>query len=494
MTPPLSPSHLLIPVGGDSTRASSVATSTSSSSDKKKDNGLLRLWLPTKGSRSKLDEYLARIPRVVSRANELLQDDASSSSSSSSSCSVTTEATVTAVTADGEETVTRLPDRLRSADHHRCLNVLQGEIAHVSADKADIVVSAEATTCHVVALRSTTDAPTDRGRAAPAFVSLAHIDRAYDACLENMVQEHLAYHDEFYHTRRGQGEVDPTVGFFVDDDELLVNPPLSKTPTRRKHSYIPELVMNDEVTKAPLREVSLDTVLPTPTPTPPTLPIRIDMELHIVGGYLDEEGLSQQLSTEIIERFDDLAHKYGDRIQISLSTAAISTLNNDQVSHNRNKPRSRGLGIDTRTGQVFAVKASLPTRLQGPALEIRSARVFSTQSMPSLSVIHDRTCHPGEIRIHPFEYRQRNDLNALLNVPDDVLLRVASTSPEHESRDFCHNFRRMLSFVNTVPSQAIFASGDKPLRYTRSSSDLNRWEVQNDDEVSSDISDNAIMF
>eukprot|EP00977_Amphora_coffeiformis_P014002 scaffold3823_cov195-Amphora_coffeaeformis.AAC.12 len=443
-TIPLSPSHLYVPT----TSSSSTANTTS------QDQELLRLWLPTKGSRSKLDEFLARIPRVVSRAEELLQED---DVSSTMSCP------------------------LQLAQQHRCLNVLQGEVAHVSADKADIVVSAEATTCHVVALRSTSG-----GGDAPAFVSLAHIDQAYDACLESMVQEHLAHHGEFYQAVQNATNnneiLDPTVGLFMEDDELVVHPRPKKASRRRTPSFIPDLVFDEQ--EVPLRAVDLNSTLP-----PPPTPVKIDMELHIVGGYLDKEGISQQLSTQILERFDELAHKYSDRIQISLSTAAISTLNNDP---HQNKPKSRGLGIDVRTGQVFAVKRSLPERLQGPALEIRSARVFSTQSMPSLAVIHDRSCHAGEIRIHPFEYKQRTDLNVLLQVPDDVLLQVASTSPEHESRDFCHNFRRMLSFVNTVPSQAVF--GGKPLRYTRSSSDLNAWETQSHQEEKFEMSDDTLMF
>ena len=446
---PLSPSNLYL-----------AGCCGSVASEEEEGSRMLRLWLPNKGSRKKLDEFLSRIPRVVSRAEELLQEGANSSAF------------------DNKSTEESLPTPLQLAEQHRCLNVLQGEIAHVSAEKADIVVSAEATTCHVVALRSTTTACPEEIKA-PAFVSLAHIDQAYDACLENMVQEHIAHHDEFYQAQTQRKDELETAGFFMDDEEnfLRANPPPAKT-SRRTHSFIPDLVFEDE---APLRDVDLNAV------SPPRPPVTIDMELHIVGGYLDEGGFSQQLSTQIIERFDDLAHKYSDRIKISLSTAAISSLNNDNVcpASNKNKPKSRGLGIDTRTGQVFAVKTSLPARLQGPALEIRSARVFSTQSTPSLSVIHDRFCSKGEIRINPFEYTQRQDLNVLLQVPDEVLLSVASTSPENESSEFCSNFRRTLSFVNTMPSTAVFG-GNKPIVYTRSASALNEWE-QSHGEPESDM-------
>jgi len=52
----------------------------------------------------------------------------------------------------------------------------------------------------------------------------------------------------------------------------------------------------------------------------------VEMELHIAGGYLDEEGTSQNLSTSIVHSFSKLADKYQGQIKISLSTAAISSM------------------------------------------------------------------------------------------------------------------------------------------------------------------------
>ena len=397
----------------------------------------VRLWLPRQGSSLKVDEHLARIPRVVSRAEQLLQEEQDEE-----------EASAASTPREGN-----LPALLHDTPH-RCLNVLQGEVAHVSADQADIVVSAEATTCHVIALRSTCNTGDS-----PPFCSLAHMDRAYSDCVEGMIQEHLAHHGEFHRKRSDNSQE----GFFMEDDELAVSPPSSH---HRKPSFLPDLRLEEEesVTKEE------------------TVPSVIEMELHIVGGYLDSNGLSQKLSNQIIARFDELALKYEDRVRMYLSTAAISSLNN---CNQNNKPKSRGLGIVTKTGQVFSLKSSLPARLQGPALSIRSARSFATcQSEPTLAVIHDRTCQQGEIRIRPFGYRQRQDLNVLLQVPDEVLLSVASTSPEHESDEFCTKFRRTLSFVNTVPPESVFGEAhDRPLVYVRSAGDLNAWEPHNDDDM-----------
>jgi hypothetical protein len=35
----------------------------------------------------------------------------------------------------------------------------------------------------------------------------------------------------------------------------------------------------------------------------------IEMELHIIGGFLDKDGTSQQLSTLLVERINHLAEK-----------------------------------------------------------------------------------------------------------------------------------------------------------------------------------------
>ena len=131
--------------------------------------------------------------------------------------------------------------------------------------------------------------------------------------------------------------------------------------------------------------------------------------------------------------------------------------------------------MNVRTGQVTPVTSALPPELDGPAMEIRSARLWSDPVLrPELAVIHTSTSN-GVITIDPFRYRPRPQLNALLRAPDPVLLRVTSTSPDFESERFCRDLRRTLSLVNSVPSNRVFVR-QQPLRYSRSSDLLNAWE------------------
>lgn len=392
------------------------------------------LYLPRKGSigASSIDKYLSSIPRVVSRSSELQL---------------------------AKEQPSFL-DMTMTSGGARVLNVLQGEVAHASTLQADYLVSAEATTCHVVVLRSTKSASVP-------LVSLAHVDKAYDSCLEAMLKEHLHHHDRAIAIEKGEDEF----GFFMEDEE-------------EEEQLIP---LNDVASEqVPLNNVFVEpqqqqqapssgSFLPTPTFVPeksPSMPCfteAIEMELHMMGGFLDKDGTSQQLSTLLVERFNYLADKYKGRLRISLSTAAISCMNNTQDS----RPVNRGLGIDIATGEVFPLKSTLPAHLEGPAVDIRSARAFCEEAGHTLAIIHDSTSN-GQVRIQPFQYKAAEQLNVLLHVPDDVLLSVTSTSPDQESDQFCTNFRRTLSFVNTVPSETTFANG-KPLAYSRSTSNLNEW-------------------
>jgi len=416
-----------------------------------------RLYLPRSGTAPcSLDEYLCSIPRVASRACDLFNNDNNvcNSSTDYEHNNHNTNTTTTTTTALNTTTTTT-----------RCLNVLQGEVAHASSLQTDVVVSAEATTCHIVALRSTTSVSVP-------VVSLAHVDQAYDSCLEAMVQEHIRHHHHHSNnsttttttTTRADSQVleeqdSDEYGYFWDDDEEPTEylEQVKGRPSEDEDDHYHEL---------------------------------IKMELHMLGGFLDKDGTSQELSTSLVTTFSYLAKKYRDKVRISLSTAAISCMNSSSSAADTTTtmpaaaaPKGRGLGIDIRTGKVFSVKTTLPAHLEGPALEVRLARAWARAcstikgEKAALSVIHDTKSEHGHLRIEPFLYEPLETLNALLQVPDDVLLHYTSTSPECESAQFCGQLRRTLSFLNTVPKENVFGKDCKStLVYSRSAGNLNEWE------------------
>jgi len=363
-----------------------------------------KLLLPIDKTDTSLDQYLQSIPRVASRSQELLQ---------SASRPMNTN----------DEEV-------------RYLNVLQGEMAHSTPTQADVLVSAEATTCHIVALYSTSTRE--------PLVSLAHIDKVgYYTCLQNMVQEHVKHH----HQNEGDD-----FGFFWEEEG---------NQNEESEQFVP---LND--------------VSPGKSTIIQVEPVHndvIDMDIHLLGGFLDADGKSQELSTSLLLSFSKLAKQFEGTIKMKICTAAISCMNScDKTA----LPVGRGMGIETLTGKVFMVN-SVPSHLAGPALEVRSARLFRSNVDERLQVIHHSKSN-GQLCIEPFPYQHFQELDTLARLPDKTLLQLTSTSPHVEAEGFCDNLRSTLGFIKRVPSCEVFGSlCDEPLVYTRSKSSnaLNEWAL-----------------
>jgi hypothetical protein len=378
--------------------------------------------------------------------------------------------------------------------NQKCLNVLQGEVAHATPEQADWILSAEATTCHIVAMRSTTTTTSP-------LVSLAHIDQAnvYDHCIDQMIQEHIAHHQNNHPSTTTSSSSNDNesnnnneeYGFYYDGEEDIDHE--ERKDNHAASSFFPNDLQEEAVV----------------VPQNNTM---IEMEVHLSGGYLDPEGTSQKLSTYLILTLDRLGKTYQHQLRMYLSTAAISCMNDQYMHDDANEeegnrsttstttassaetekqqqqphaPICRGMGMNTRTGQVIPITSSLPEELQGPAVEIRSARswVRPSHEPASLHIIHDGKCHHRRssgsvIRVQPFQYQPHWSYNVLLTAPDHVLKQYTSTSPHVESDRFCTDVRRTLSFVLTVPPESVFGNDcQKPLVYTRSASNLNAWET-----------------
>ena len=173
-------------------------------------------------------------------------------------------------------------------DNVRYLNVLQGEMAHASSNEADVLCSSQATTCHIVALYST--CATDN----LPLASLAHVDKVgYDGCLLSMVKEHIQHHE--------QKTNHDDFGFYDEEGNEEVE----------TEQFIP---LNDVCLEGPLHDK------PNSAPS-------IEMEIHLLGGFLDANGKSQELSTSLLLAFSKLAETFQDSVKMKIATAAISCMN-----------------------------------------------------------------------------------------------------------------------------------------------------------------------
>ena len=313
------------------------------------------LYLPTEAP---VDEYLQRIPTLRDSCDELL------------SCNHI---------------------QFTEASAEKLIYVHQGELAHALASQCDVLVSDRATTCHIMALRSTS------ADSKEAMASLTHIDSdQYESCVREMIQAHKRHHG---------------------------------------------------VNKA------------------------IDMDIHVMGGFVDEEGHSQKISNWLMHLLADIAAEEAASIQMTLKTCAISSMNDNGFQC----PVGRGMAIHLTTGRVFLAKAS--TKVLGPHIALRNARLWSagedTHHSSQLQLVHTTTSN--EIIINPFAFQALPGMDKLIALPDEILLEYTSTSPSVEEEDFCSTVRATLRFLLEVPSARIFGRlCDRTLRFARHSHS-NEW-------------------
>jgi hypothetical protein len=431
-------------------------------------NGLrLRLPSTNKGQKEEaLDEYLhENVPCIVERNANFLSTKSFtgiSSNNPSQNC-------ITTTTTNAHVSINK--DSYSS----NFLNVFQGELAHATPCQADAVGSTNATTCHVLAIRSTLSKGGAHYCSTP-LVSVAHIDRAgYASSLEAIIEHHLNFHSS------NPNEYEP-----------LFDEPQQK---KARKDYISSTEVGDQRSPAPHSK--------SPSPSPRI--VRFD--IHLVGGFVDDRGLSQKLSSFLIRQLATMADQYKHRARITLQTCAVSCMNTrttccsradedeemtkgelDSSNSNSNRnlsfePVARGLVIYTQTGDVQVLN-SVPPQLVGPGVELRDARLWVGRYCDELELIHN-SCHPSccgnktnshpgpghnsTIVVEPFEYRLCSRHRRYLALKDDwELLRRTSTSPHCEASDYCDNVRRTFCFMRNVPCETVFGRDvDQAARYER---------------------------
>ena len=190
---------------------------------------------------------------------------------------------------------------------------------------------------------------------------------------------------------------------------------------------------------------------------------RIEMDVHMVGGFEDAKGSSREISTFLINLLARVAHEERTTLRMTLKTCAISSMNDNGYSC----PIGRGMGIDLRTGEVFLAKVD--DSAAGPALTLRSVRLWGSRKQ--LSLIH--TARSNKLVVAPFHFQPFLEIDMLLKLPDSVLLQCTSTSPDVEEDDFCDNIRKSLRFMLNHKSHEIFV---QPLFFCREDSSSNLWK------------------
>lgn len=394
-----------------------------------------------------LDHYLATLPPLVSTTHRLLFDNTDNLiNNSTGKC-----------TDDcANNKPTRDDNHRRSAPHHqlitlsnsgRVINVIQGEIAHCTPNQADILVSDDATTCHIVAIWSRCIGVDSDSKEGSLMATMAHIDGpGYGGCIRDAVGEHIKHHSSHANNDDDRGVISMSVhimGGFNDEDGSSI-----------------------EITNDILQTFAA---------------VSREYERYYINRGLP-------------------------RMQITLETCAVATANDDGTGC----PLGRGMAMDVATGRVFLAEVhevdyvmsnfmlttcdgmgtvadhKLPmydgiSSARGPAATLRSVRIWESAFYPSnrkqvkkLCVIHQ----PSDdfLIIEPFFFTPHNALNRLLRCTDEELLGRTSTSPEVEKSNFVHKVRESFMYMTQNNSSEVFSLG-RPIKYCRVG--LNGWVRHN---------------
>ena len=343
------------------------------------------------GRLSQLDHYLASIKPLAISAHKLLRSK------------------------DGQ---TRQLHRLITYNNSgRVINVLQGEIAHCTSSQADILVSDDATTCHIVALWS-------RGQDSN-LATLTHIDgTGYGPCITNAVVEHIKSHSRARQNDTQSNTIHISIhimGGFNDSDSSSIGITSSILDT------LAVISSQNNDRQGPLVCMTLETCAVASANDDGTgCPIGRGLALDVCTGKV------------FLAEVENVA----------IDDNAIC---NDNVFNSA----------------------------QGPAITLRSTRLWAaayhshnSERERRLSVIH----RPESefLWIEPFFFGYHPNAEALLEYTDETLLQITSTSPGVEKSNFVRKVRESLTYINRNRSQIVFQHGC-PLKFSREGA--NNWTV-----------------
>mmetsp|Transcript_32391 Transcript_32391/g.38700 ORF Transcript_32391/g.38700 Transcript_32391/m.38700 type:complete len:229 (-) Transcript_32391:8-694(-) len=202
-----------------------------------------------------------------------------------------------------------------------------------------------------------------------------------------------------------------------------------------------------------------------------------------MGGYRDKTAQSSAITSHVVRLFATLAAEYASTttLTMELSTCAVTSLNDQAFllgtnttttttttknnNHSNTMPQSRpiagGLSLNITTGTIHYL-SQVHESLRGPASTLRRVRLWSpassspTSNTSTLMVVHTTTDEC--VVVSPFEFRPFADLDLLMALPDNRMLRYTSTSPECEADDFCDLVRESFVFLRDVAVGDVFGS------------------------------------
>jgi len=186
------------------------------------------------------------------------------------------------------------------------------------------------------------------------------------------------------------------------------------------------------------------------------------LNIHIIGGYLDEKETSKELTCEILEA----CHNRHELITLR-SLCVLSK--NTEFFADKPRPILYGIAVEVHGGYCFPAKFMY----KGPEIPLRTARLF--RGSPDTLNIYD--CNHYELQIGPFGYKNWPEAEKLLLLPDALIRKYLSTSPEVEKEDFAYGTKEALKCIlqHPNPLESKFID-EQPLKYYRKPDGF--WELK----------------
>lgn len=342
----------------------------------------------------------------------------------------------------GAERLKESRDRLLASKHRRSrsevpsepertLYVAQGERANATSDQYDVLMSDKATTCHIVAFRSTTNSTNDNGL---PLTSLTHLDGPhYEECVRNMIKDHIDYHR-------------------LDNSNDI---------NKRKRTKFTEEKKSEEDLQPNVGSSG-------------SVRDEINIDVHVMGGFNDIDSSSSSITNWLMRLLTGIAQELKDQragVRMVMKTLVVSSSNNEVDCRKNDSPIGRGFGIHLLTGEVFLTENEdeISTGAEkGPVSVLRSVRLWSRNHRQPhrLSVVHttgdvdelwtsfgideddDMRKDYSLFWVQPFVFRSIPNVDRMLQLPDELLLQYTSTSPDVEEAGFCEDVRASYGFLN----------------------------------------------
>lgn len=184
------------------------------------------------------------------------------------------------------------------------------------------------------------------------------------------------------------------------------------------------------------------------------------IELGLFGGFLDNQGTSEELAVSILE----VIQNHHESIHL---TSACMVGFNDTIEKGLHKPIVFGVAVGIQDGEIFP--ATFEDK--GPDECIRHARIFT--GIKKMTEVYNSRYQ--ELRILPYEYEE--DISWMipffLSAPDEEVLEHLSSSPHCEPSDFVENTKATLHHILTHPKplKTIFPGGKPRVHKRRAGND-----------------------